>query len=329
MEKYTNEELLEVLPPHIRELKSTILSPKQKAVLGQLIILDGLDKKNSEGYIFRSNKDLCTDCDIKEEKTVITAVRKLVWMGFVDTVRGSRKEGASLYRLNRKVIDDYCKTPVKEYSNDYSKQIVEMSDRIRELEITVKKLVERITVIEGKNYSTDTDIEKELELDNEKYNNILNNNFNNNILEKTVSIKELEKEESYKPTEFQLVLEDSQVSVPVEEESQVTPDTDSIEVETTHIPTEEEQFQEWLQVTAPYLKELESFKTQVQLEYMWKKLAQVGREYLDNHEETSPNVIQRMNKTVCSAFRNKKEEIAPSEMDLSEYLSRQHNYGSL
>lgn len=324
MEKYTNEELLEVLPPHIRELKSTILSPKQKAVLGQLIILDGLDKKNSEGYIFRSNGDLCFDCDIKEEKTVITAVRKLVWMGFVDTVRGSRKEGASLYRINRKVIDDYCKTPVKEYSNDYSKQIVEMASKIRELEITVKKLVERITVIEGKNYSTDTDIEKELDIDKN-----INNNIINNILEETVSIKGLEKEESEKPTEYQLVLEDSQVSTPVKEESQATSDIDSIEVETTHIPTEEEQFQEWLQVTAPYLKELESFKTQVQLEYMWKKLAQVGREYLDNHEETSPNVIQRMNKTVCSAFRNKKEEIAPSEIDLSEYLSRQHNYGSL
>lgn len=327
MEKYTNEELLDVLDSSLRESKE--LTPKQKAVLGQLYIYDGLNKKDKDGYFYRSNKDLCNDCDIKEEKTLIAAVRKLVLLGFIDTVRGSRKDGASLYRLNRKVIDDYCKTPVKEYSNDYSKQIVEMSNRIRELEITVKKLVERITVIEGKNYSTDTDIEKELELDNEKCNNILNNNFNNNILEKTVSIKELEKEESYKPTEFQLVLEDSLVSVPVEEESQVTPDTDSIEVETTHIPTEEEQFQEWLQVTAPYLKELESFKTQVQLEYMWKKLAQVGREYLDNHEETSPNVIQRMNKTVCSAFRNKKEEIAPSEMDLSEYLSRQHNYGSL
>ena len=224
MEKYTNEELLDVLGSCLRESKE--LTPKQKAVLGQLYVYDGLNKKDKDGYFYRSNKDLCNDCDIKEEKTLIAAVRKLVLLGFIDTVRGSRKDGASLYRINRKVIDDYCKTPVKE-------------------------------------------------------------------------------------------------------ESQVTPDTDSIGVEITHIPTEEEQFQEWLQVTAPYLKELESVKTQVQLEYMWKKLAQVGREYLDNHEETSPNVIQRMNKTVCSAFRNKKEELAPSEMDLSEYLSRQHNYGSL
>lgn len=322
MEKYTNEELLEVLPPHIRELKSTILSPKQKAVLGQLIILDGLDKKNSEGYIFRSNGDLCFDCDIKEEKTVITAVRKLVWMGFVDTVRGSRKEGASLYRINRKVIDDYCKTPVKEYSNDYSKQIVEMASKIRELEITVKKLVERITVIEGKNYSTDTD--KELDIDKD-----INNNINNNILEETVSIKGLEKEKNDKPTEYQLVIEDSQVSAPVEEESQVTPDTDLIEMEITHIPTEEEQFQEWLQVTAPYLKELENVKTPVQFDCVKKKLAQVGRDYLDNHEYISSTVIKRMNKTVGSALRTKKESLIPSEMDLSEYLFRQHNYGSL
>lgn len=322
MEKYTNEELLDVLDSSLRESKE--LTPKQKAVLGQLYIYDGLNKKDKDGYFYRSNKDLCNDCDIKEEKTLIAAVRKLVLLGFIDTVRGSRKDGASLYRLNRKVIDDYCKTPVKEYSNDYSKQIVEMSNRIRELEITVKKLVERITVIEGKNYSTDTDIEKELDIDKN-----INNNIINNILEETVSIKGLEKEESEKPTEYQLVLEDSQVSTPVKEESQATSDIDSIEVETTHIPTEEEQFQEWLQVITPYLKELENVKTPVQFDCVKKKLAQVGRDFLDNHEYISSTVIKRMNKTVGSALRTKKESLTPSEMDLSEYLSRQHNYGSL
>ena len=73
MEKFTNEELLEVLHPQLKETKE--LTTKQKVVLGQLIIYNGLDKKNSEGYFFRSNKDLTNDCDI-QEKTLITAINK-------------------------------------------------------------------------------------------------------------------------------------------------------------------------------------------------------------------------------------------------------------
>ena len=191
MEKFTNEELLEVLHPQLRETKE--LTTKQKVVLGQLIIYNGLDKKNSEGYFFRSNKDLTNDCDI-QEKTLITAINKLVMLGFIDTVRGTRKDNrASLYRINQKTIDDYCKTLVKDYSkkdnedysnresenysNDYSKILTAMHVRITELELTVKTLADRITVIEGRNYSTDKD--KEIELDKEidsLNNNILNNN---------------------------------------------------------------------------------------------------------------------------------------------------------
>ena len=334
MEKYTNEELLEVLPAHIRELKSTILSPKQKAVLGQLIILDGLDKKNSEGYIFRSNKDLCTDCDIKEEKTVIIAVRKLVWMGFIETIRGSRKE-ASLYRINKKAIedygktkvDDYCKTPIEDYSNNYSNKIVEMADRIKELENTVKILVERITVIEGKNYSTDKDIDKELDIDKNINNNILNNNIyniNNNILEETVNNKELETEGSEENlTPSQLELDESQASP-----TEVSTITEPLG-EDSHIPTEDEQYQQWLQVLTPCLNELEDARTLEQFRNIKERLSQIGSEYLDRHEYTSPTVIVRMNKTVGSALKTKKEELTPSVMELADYLSRQHNYASL
>jgi hypothetical protein len=339
MEKYTNDELLDVLPSHIRELKSTILSPKQKAVLGQLIILDGLDKKNSEGYIFRSNLDLCNDCDI-EEKTMIAAVRKLVLLGFIDTVRGSRKNKASLYRLNKKVIDDYCKTPVKDYSNDYSKQIAEMTNRIKELEITVKKLVERITVIEGKNYSTDTDIDKELDIEKDINNNIINKKSLYNNIEETVSSKELENGDSKEnPTEYQLASIEILASAPIDELSQATPDMDSKEVEDTQastdeesipveqqkIPTEEEQYQQWLQVLTSYLLELESVKTLKQFDSVKNKLLQVGREYLEKHEETSPTVIERMNKTIACALKEKKTKLLPDEMELSDYLAVMHN----
>lgn len=320
MVKYTNEELLEILPPSLRESKE--LTTKQKVVLGQLVIYNGLEIVKKDGYFYRSNKDLSKDCDI-EERTLITAVNKLVMLGFIERERGSRKDGASMYRINQKMIADYCRTPIDDnckketdnYSNDYSKQIVEMTNRIKELEITVKRLVERITVIEGKDYSTEEDIDKEL--DKEKNINILNNNFLYNNIEETEDTKELEIAESGENfTESQLVLTESLAETP-------------IEVEETHIPSEDEQYQQWLQVLTPYLKELETVKTLGQFNKIKDKLAQVGNEYLDNHEETSSTAVERMNKTLGSALRDKKAKLIPDEMEISEYLSRVQKYGSL
>ena len=344
MEKFTNEELLEVLPSSVKETKE--LTTKQKVVLGQLIIYNGLEIVKKDGYFYRSNKDLCNDCEI-QEKTLITSVRKLESLGFIERKKGARTSGAcnaSEYRLNEKMIGDYCKTPIEDYSNDYSKQIAEMTNRIKELEITVKRLVDRITVIEGKDYSTESEKEIELEKEIDINNNILNNKSLYNNIEETLSSKELEKEESEgNLTESQLVLDESLASVPIEELSQDTPDTDSTEVEETEtsseddstpaeeqmIPTEDEQYQQWLQVLTPYLKELETVKNQGQFNRIKDTLAQVGSEYLDNHEDTTPSVISRMNKTVGSALRDKKSKLVPIEMELSEYLSRQRYYGSL
>lgn len=320
MVKYTNEELLEILPPSLRESKE--LTTKQKVVLGQLVIYNGLEIVKKDGYFYRSNKDLSRDCDI-EERTLITAVNKLVMLGFIERERGSRKDGASMYRINQKMIADYCRTPIDDnckkeidnYSNDYSKQIVEMTNRIKELEITVKRLVERITVIEGKNYSTEEDIDKEL--DKEKNINVLNNNFLYNNIEETEDTKELEIAESGENfTESQLVLTESLAETP-------------IEVEETHIPSEDEQYQQWLQVLTPYLKELETVKTLGQFNKIKDKLAQVGNEYLDSHEETSSTAVERMNKKLGSALRDKKAKLIPDEMEISEYLSRVQKYGSL
>ena len=320
MVKYTNEELLEILPPSLRESKE--LTTKQKVVLGQLVIYNGLEIVKKDGYFYRSNKDLCEDCDI-QEKTLIAALNKLVMLGFIERKSGSRKDGASLYRINQKMIADYCRTPIDDnckketdnYSNDYSKQIVEMTNRIKELEITVKRLVERITVIEGKDYSTEED--KDKELDKEKNINILNNNFIYNNIEETEDTKELEIAESGENfTETQLVLTESLAETP-------------IEVEETHIPSEDEQYQQWLQVLTPYLKELETVKTLGQFNKIKDKLAQVGNEYLDSHEETSSTAVERMNKKLGSALRDKKAKLIPDEMEISEYLSRVQKYGSL
>ena len=317
MEKYTNEELLDVLGSCLRESKE--LTPKQKAVLGQLYVYDGLNKKDKDGYFYRSNKDLCNDCDIKEEKTLIAAVRKLVLLGFIDTVRGSRKDGASLYRLNRKVIDDYCKTPVKEYSNDYSKKIVEMADRIRELENTVKMLVDRITVIETANYSTDTETDKDIDIEKDINNNI-NNNYNN-ILEETERIEEVEEGKGEeKPVEYQLVITES-LSTPVQNESQ--PVTDSTLVEDANTSTEEEsipaehqtipsvyeQYRQWNGLSNQYNNEIRGASTLEEVNRIRDKAFQGLNDYRENHKYTNEKVFEDTKKSVNIAYHTKLQSL--------------------
>lgn len=319
MEKFTNEELLEVLPPHIRELKSTILSPKQKTILGQFYILNGLDKKNSEGYFYRSNKDLMNDCDIKEEKTVISAINKLVRMRFIDTIRGSRKMGASFYRINQKVIDDYCKKEIENYSNDYSKQIAEMTDRIKELEITVKRLVERITVIEGRNYSTDKEIDKELDIKKEN-NNILNKNSLYNNIKETESSKELEIDESEERlTDFQVATIETPSEVETNNDKQTT------------IPTSEEKelIMQCNELINPFLLQVQSATSIQELNHINAKLIQAvqSKQSLlsDMSESTARYIDERIDDYFTSRAKEIKEihseEITKQLKQLDQYAS--------
>lgn len=352
MEQYTKDELLEILPTSIKESKE--LSPKQKIVLGQLIIYNGLDKTKTDGYFYRSNKDLCKDCDI-QEKTLITAVIKLESLGLIKRKKGDRKSGASEYRLNMEAINNYCKTEIednsnnKDYSEDYSKQITAMHVRITELEITVKKLEERITVIEGKNYSTDTesdiDIDKELEKDKVIYNNknnILNKIFLNKIEEgknkeelstkvdkekieelqinKEESKEELEREDS-KLNQSQL---DSEIPSEVLVNINELEDEQNSADENSHVPTDEEQYQALINYLQPQLDLLNSVKQQEQFNYVKNTIAKEGQKYIDTHENINSAVVERVNKTIGTALRKKKEEL--SVMDLHEYLKMQHQY---
>ena len=327
MEKYTNEELLEVLPSSVKETKE--LTSKQKVVLGQLCVYNGLEIAKKDGYFYRSNKDLCDDCDIKSEHTLIAATRKLEMLGFIDRKKGSRGTGASEYRINEKLIGDYCKTNTANCSDNCSVILAEMTNRIKELENTVKILVEKIAVIEGRNCSTDKDIDKELDKEIE-----INNNILNNILEETENTKELEKKESKENlTESQLVLTESLASSPLTdstdiEETQTSTEDESIPVEQHTIPTEDEQYQQLLQVINPYLEQLENVQTLAQFEIIKNRIKETGTEYLDNNDYTSSTVIERMNRTLGTALKEKKNKLIPTEMELSDYL-RVHNYGSL
>lgn len=192
MEKFNEEDLLSVLPSSLRNGKQ--LAKKQKLVLAQLMIYDGLDLSKDYGYFYRSNKDLCNDVGISEP-TLIVTLGKLEDMGFIERVRGKRGVGASEYRVFKEKIDDYLNTKNKNFSNQSKRELLEMSDRIRDLENLVSSLEDRISKIEEKNFSTEAEseeeTEQELELEYYKnYNNkeLIDNNKNNinNILKENI-----------------------------------------------------------------------------------------------------------------------------------------------
>ena len=194
MEKFNEEDLLSVLPSSLRNGKQ--LAKKQKLVLAQLMIYDGLDQSKDYGYFYRSNKDLCNDVGISEP-TLIVTLGKLEDMGFIERERGKRGVGASEYRVFKEKIDDYLNTKNKNFSNQSQREMLEMSDRIRDLENLVSSLEDRISKIEEKNFSTEaeseeeTETEQELELEYYKnYNNKehIDNNKNNinNILKENI-----------------------------------------------------------------------------------------------------------------------------------------------
>lgn len=328
MKKFTNEELLDELPIGLRE--SNELTKSQKIVLGQLYIYNGLDIVEKEGYFFRSNRDLCNDCGIKEP-TLITAVRKLEFLGFIERKRGYRGAGvtrASLYKVNEEKLKEYSNGNTKNFSNSLSNNTLDIAERIKEIEVLLKNSNNDLS----NNFSTD--IDKDIEIDKDIkiiIYNILNNNYNKNILINKLNII---LEESLKGKEFESEgteqKQDESQSVP--NETQASTITEPIEVEEkqTHtteqsIPTDEEQFQQWLNELTPYLNELDTVRTRGQFEQVKNKLSQVGSEYLDAHDETSPTVVSRMNKLVGSALKAKKGNLIQEVMDLSDYLAVMRN----
>ena len=227
--KFTDEqkEVLALLPQDVKE--SNELTDAAKLILANLMLLNGTDFAKNEGYLFRTNQALKEDTGIKSEKTIIAAVNKLIELGFIERKAGQRKS-ASEYRLNTVKIQEYtvkihCKNTVKNYSNklqykeentvkNYSNKLQYNNDEIlliiNELQNTVKKLQYKITVIEdkllqyknysiknyseNKNYSTDIDIDKEIESetndnnDNTEEYNIKDNNEKENITEDNLEV---------------------------------------------------------------------------------------------------------------------------------------------
>lgn len=310
MEKYTNVELLDVLPVALRETKE--LTPSQKVLFGQLMIYDGLSKKDSNGFFFRSNVDLCNDCDITEP-TLITAIRKLKFLDLIETERGSRGAGASLYKINGNKLKEYCNINTHDVCNSYSNDLLRVTDKIKEIEILLKKSNKEFS----NNFSTDTD--KELEIDEEIETviyNILNNSSKkvlldklNDILEEALNSKQTEEKESIeKVIVSQTVYVESQVAEPIEKVSQSSSISNSTELNTpteeTTIPSEEEQYQQLLHVVTPFLMKFDESGDCLELNGIFQEMCEVVYDYLDDHNISS-SVQERIDKYVTGVYKTR------------------------
>ena len=116
MTKFTQEELLDIVPTSIKNKKD--LTKKQLMLLGQFIMYDGLDQTKENGFFYRSNKDLCTDIDANE-KTIISGVRKLELLGYITRKKGKRGVGASEYQVSP-IAKNYSENYSNNYSENYS-----------------------------------------------------------------------------------------------------------------------------------------------------------------------------------------------------------------
>ena len=338
MEKYTEKELLEILPIGIKETKE--LTTKQKTVLGQLVMLNGLDKVKNEGYFFRSNQDLSKDCNI-QEKTLIVAIRKLEMLGFLERKKGNRKDGASEYRLNMDVINNYCKTEIDNDSDNdsnknYSKIITSMHVRITELELTVKRLENRITVIEGKNYSTDTesDIDKEKEKDKVIYNNniIKKQNFEkieNKEKTEEVEVKEVEIEEEIEKenlNESQLPYE---VLVNTDELDNIN--DNNTNNEESYVPTEEEKkiLKDGLKVVDNYLIKMQSVNSEMIIYSIKDDMVKDAQKFIDSSEGITAWVIEQLEDKMNIYFNIKRKELVERQREkIKRQLQQQSLYAS-
>lgn len=311
MKKFTSEELLEVLPVAVRETKE--LTKSQKLVLGQLMIYNGLDKKDADGCFFRSNLELCTDCGIKDEHTLITAIRKLVYLSFIERKRGSRRTGASLYKVHEDRIKDYCNTNTGNSSN---------------------------------NSSTDTEIDKDIELLINKILKITSKeiliNILNSVLEKQELVRMAESaipvSQSVQDSQASAPNEDVPQALPVKEQdapTQVEAQGTPVETETPAgndtqgatespaSPVEEEQYQQWLQVVNPYLMEVADSSSISEFRDVKARMIHAVEDYYKDHEDTSPSVLECIGEKVDSVFNTKNAYLITQTQRIIEQIEYQ------
>ena len=250
---------MDLVPSHV--ITEFNLTQKQTVVLGQLIMLNGLDYQKENGYFYRSNKDLAEDCGITTTG-LLKILNKLINCKLIERKTGNRKDGASLYKLNTNIfenntnkIENIMKEKVtyqvtQKLPNELPIKIIDyLSDSLQVIDKLLNSYLTQLPneVTHQVTSDTETDIDKEIDINKNIYNKInniketINNNLNkinNNILNISDSVVTTENENELDSTEFENEVEDNEEindSIPSEDEVKET----MLEEEQIEIPSEQ------------------------------------------------------------------------------------------
>ena len=180
LDKMNDELVNDILPVEIN------LPKNQKNLLATLIYINGIDKKDKDGFFYVDNKYLMEVLGVSEP-TIISNANKLIEEGFIQRVTG-KKNHPSKY-----LVTDLIKKYTKEYTKDFSKYTKEYT---KDFSKYTKKYTKNFSKNFSKtveNFSQDKDIDKEK--DKEYIFNIINNIIKENNINLINNIKNIIKKE--------------------------------------------------------------------------------------------------------------------------------------
>ena len=182
--KFTDEqkELLEILPKTLKNSKE--LTDSSKLVLSNIIFLYGMEEAQKNGFLYRTNTKMMEETGIKSEHTLIVAIRHLELLGIIETKRGKRKE-ASTYKLLKN-----CSETPKNCSNKCS-EIETLQNQVLLLQKDIVLLQKEIENLKNcsKKCSTDTETDKEIDIDKTPVDNVTEVTLKENNKIKNINIK--------------------------------------------------------------------------------------------------------------------------------------------
>ncbi|WP_302215275.1 hypothetical protein [uncultured Prevotella sp.] len=158
------------------------LKTSSKILLSYIIELYGMDFAKVNGYVYRTNTEILKDTEIKQKRTLIDAARELELKGYITRIAGQRVKGeknkASEYHLKGEMLQYALpNTPLNTPLNTPSQyetlllKINELEERIKVLELqntvlnTVSNTPNPNTPSQNMKYTSDIDIDKEIELE--------------------------------------------------------------------------------------------------------------------------------------------------------------------
>ncbi len=174
------KDLLALLPNNLKNTKD--LKTSSKILLSYIIELYGMDFAKVNGYVYRTNTEILKDTEIKQKRTLIDAARELELKGYITRIAGQRVKGeknkASEYHLKGEMLQYALpNTPLNTPLNTPSQyetlllKINELEERIKVLELqntvlnTVSNTPNPNTPSQNMKYTSDIDIDKEIELE--------------------------------------------------------------------------------------------------------------------------------------------------------------------